>query len=173
MNRFEELCKSYADARKKFFAYRDECVSFAGLLVGSLLRFLECPQTQAEMVPVISERETGWKHYGPLAVEMDEHDQLWRFGLILTLYENPNVRPYGPYLLHFAFQKSLGSFVVKLDGKQFTITGTEESAFDEINRTIFETMKNYFDSGLERFIEGERGDKARSIAGFINPLPQA
>jgi len=167
MNRFEELCESYADARKNFFAYRDECFSFGGRLVGSLLRFLECPQSQAEMVPVISERKTGWRYSPQGAIELGEDDQLWHFGLILTLYEKPNVHPHGLYLLHFTFQKSGDSFVVKLapDGKQFTITGTEASAFDEIDLSIFETMKDYFDSGLQRFIEGEREDKLMPI-GF-------
>src|ERR1700688_865044 len=97
MSRFDELCKTFADARNNWSAYRDACQSFAGRLLGGFLKYLDAPREAYIWARMSAE---GIPQPAPFfeAIRF-EPDGYWHARGLLTVYEAPNVYPYQPLFL--------------------------------------------------------------------------
>lgn len=142
MSLFDAACKKYAEGRDAYIAFRDksyEALHFVSLALGEIA---EVPPQSVSYVkleswdgpPVEAKRGTS-----PMAmIQHDETENIFYIGIVLTVFEAPNVFPHQPLLIRFGFRWID-------DEKKWEIAAA--------NRTM--EKWNLSDTGQrERFIEG-------------------
>ena len=156
MTKFEELCESYASARKKFFNYEDECMEFGVKIVDGLKKYLECPSEQINYYPPDKESDPNVSYNIQGATKLGE-DGFWHVGIGIGLYEAPTVRPQENVRSRFLIKKDDGHFVVKY-GKEshdeFRVCEDKEEDLEKFYDHIFEEIKELYDHQLENMKRG-------------------
>lgn len=164
MTKFEELCQSFGYARNSWFEYRDKCQSFGARVVSGFLKFLEIPDSaqmraaspeNVKTTPNLPESLWTWAKLDadgrPIpagrfdAIRLEE-DGFWHARFLLTVYEQPNVFPYQPLLLEFAFKPSGADFRVRLsqDESEIMVSEAKQDTFEALNNALLSRIQNYF-----------------------------
>ena len=133
MSKFEELCQTYAAARKESLESRKACQDFADVFVKCMSDYFECPIE---------------KH----KIYFDEQG-LMHFQVSLTLYENPsNTEDCESeiVLTDLSIEKIIDNYIVTIYpwGKDWKIFWDEFSKFEEVYEFIFEKIKDAYRSGI-------------------------
>lgn len=167
MSKFEELCRAYAVARKNYFDYRDTCCKFAHTLVSGMIDYFKCPKEQIKFIPLKGEVEPNSSYTVMGAIHLDD-DTFWHLGVMLTLYEAPNVFPHQPVLLQLLIKKVDDYFIVKLGTKrqEFTIHEDKPDEFNPFYEFIFVLIKENHEKGLQRFLGKEQKKEEPRKIGF-------
>lgn len=156
MTRFEELCKSYANARKKYFNYEDECMRFGVDMVNGLVKYLECPPEQVNYYPPDKESDPNISYNIHGATILGE-DGFWHVGIGIGLYEAPKLRPQENVRSTLLIKKVDDHFIVKY-GKEspdeFKICEGKVEDLNEFYDYIFEEIKELYDKQLEHIKGG-------------------
>lgn len=87
-------------------------------------------------------------------------DTFWQLRVGITLYESPGVFPMERVVLPFQIKGTSDGFVVGISpkGRAFTINPAVGGAFDEFFAHVSAEIKNAYETGLDRFLQGnERG----------------
>jgi hypothetical protein len=164
MTKFEELAESYARASQRGAQYRQEIFNLATAIGKGFDTYLSCPPNVVGYRPVIGkaaeDAEPGRPYSILQALEIDERDLHWHFGLTIKL------DPLTTYVLHFAFFKRPTEYLIKVmpHGPELTVSAPLQNGsllplFDALHKQIID----YLDNGLSRFLE--RGGQPRKI-GF-------
>jgi hypothetical protein len=156
MTRFEELCESYANARKGFFDYENECMEFGTKMVEGLREYLECPPEQVNYYPPDKESDPNVTYNIHGATILGE-DGFWNVGIGIGIYEAPNVRPQENVRSTLLIKKNDSHFVVKYgkeSKEEFRIYEDKEKDLKEFYDHIFEEIKELYDMQLENIKGG-------------------
>jgi hypothetical protein len=156
MTKFEELCNSYANARKRFFNYEDECLHFGEKMVDGLTEYLECPPEQVNYYPPDKESDPNVSYNIHSATILGD-DGFWQIGIGIGLYEAPNVRPQENVRSTLLIRKDDSHYVVKY-GKQsqeeYRISEEDEGELKKFYGHVFEEIKELYDKQLEHMKRG-------------------
>ena len=156
MTRFEELCESYANARKKFFNYEHECMDFGSKMVAGLAEYLECPPEQVNYYPPDKESDPNVTYNIQGATILGE-DGYWHVGIGIGIYEAPNVRPQENVRSTLLIKKNNSHFIVKygkLSKEEYRICEDKKEDFKEFYDHVFEEIRNLYDKQLENMKRG-------------------
>ncbi len=165
MTKFEELCSSYRLSRNKYFDYRNECVNFAEELVRRMINYFQCPKEQIKCFsPKDQVMPDNHSHQLLRGVMILEDDTFWHFGIGLTLYESPDIKPCETVTIHILLKKVPEPFIVKINTfkETFEIYRTNPADFEKFNEFIFNKIKEDYEKDFEIFFEE---DNVRKI-GF-------
>lgn len=145
MSKFDEMCKTFADARNGWSEYRDRSWQHVTTLSTGFVKCCEIPQGHFAFVPA-KNAESG-RHYTPLDAIQFEADGYWHVGWRITLCEAPNVFPHQSVLVTLAFRESgSGKVAIKRGWEQQT---QELDLNDEAQRLMFydgivQRIREYF-----------------------------
>lgn len=155
MTRFEELCASYATARKNFFGYREACWGIASTLVKGMIEYFQCPEDVVTLVP-LNEEVTPGRYTIPGAMHFAD-DSFWHLGVKFRIYQAPNTHPQEEFLIDFHIKKLNDFFLVKMgpDSAEFKVHADRKEEFEEIYAWLYKRLKEYHAEGYQRMIEGE------------------
>ena len=154
MTKFEELCDLFSKSRNDYFKYEDECIHFAADLTKEFITYFKIPQEQITYIPTNKEPEEDKRYTLFGAMHLDD-DTFWHIGIILTLFEKPNVYPYQPVLMIIKLKKENGDFIVSLKGqsKTFKLNGKNPKTFVPFFEYIYENISVLFKSNLQKFLK--------------------
>lgn len=155
MTKFNELCNSYRLSREKYFNYRNECIDFADKLVGNMIGYFQWPKEQIKYVsPKGNDSDSVYTLRGVLSLE---DDTFWHFGLGLTLYESPDIKPYETAIIHILLKKDCEHFIVKIKNfkDEFEIFKDKPEDFENFFEFIFNKIKEDYEKDFEIFFEQE------------------
>ena len=156
MTRFEELCESYTNARKKYFNYEDECMHFGTEMVDGLIKYLECPPEQVNYYPPDKESDPNVSYNIQGATILGD-DGFWHVGIGIGLYEVQNVRPQENVRSTLLIKKDDSHFIVKY-GKQsqdeFRIGEDSVEDLKKFYDHVFKEIKDLYDKQLENMKKG-------------------
>jgi hypothetical protein len=169
MTRFDELCESYASARKKFFNYEEECMEFGVKMVDGLVEYLECPPEQVNYYPPDKESDPNVSYNIHGATVLGE-DGFWHVGIGIGLYESHNRRPQENVRSTLLIKKDDNSFIVKY-GKEskdeFKICEDNEESLEKFYGHVFEEIKELYDHQLENMKRGSEFDPDHDDLRYI------
>lgn len=154
MAEFEGLADAYAGASQGGAQYRQEIVNLTTAIGKGLGTYLSCPPGIVGYYPVIgkaAELAKPGRAYSILeALEIDEGDSHWHFGLTIRLNSLTT------YVLHFAFFKRPTECLIGVlpDGPNLTLAAPARNdsllpLFDALHKH----MIDYLDNGLSGFLE--------------------
>ena len=156
MTRFEELCESYTNARKRYFNYENECMEFGVKMVDGLKEYLKCPPEQVNYYPPDKESDPNVSYNIHGATKLGD-DGFWHVGIGIGLFEVPNGRPQENVRSTLLIKKEDGRFVVKY-GKEstdeFRICEDDEEDLKRLYDYIFDEIKELYDKQLEHITGG-------------------
>jgi hypothetical protein len=156
MTRFEELCQSFANARKRYFNYENECMDFGEKMVDGLVEYLECPPEQVNYYPPDKESDPNVS-YNIHGASMLGEDGFWHVGIGIGIYEAPNVRPQENVRSTLLIKKENGCFTVKYgkeSSDEFRICEDDEEDLEKFYGHVFEEVKELYDKQLEHIRRG-------------------
>ncbi len=156
MTRFEELCESFANARKRYFNYENECMDFGVKMVDGLVEYLECPPEQVNYYPPDKESDPNVS-YNIHGASMLGEDGFWHVGIGIGIYEAPNVRPQENVRSTLLIKKENGCFTVKYgkeSSDEFRICEDDEEDLEKFYGHVFEEVKELYDKQLEHIRRG-------------------
>jgi hypothetical protein len=168
-SRYEDLCKSLAEARSRFGAYRSECFFFAATLARGFTEYSGWPREQVAYEPVAAPGASPTAKVED-AMHLDQ-DGFWHLGLRVTIAE-PKGK--GSILLHVRFKKLETRYIISLVGfEDFEVAAPTPEALQPIYDSILNAVKRHFDYGLRLFLEnGGRGLKipitAEQLAALVS-----
>lgn len=120
MSKFDEICRYYKSARKRFLDYEQTCRVFARELIDGMIDYFEWPRDQEITFLQLGEEINPNDRFYALAGAMRMDDEsFWHFGVELTVEEPTGAHPQ-PFLMSFFIKKIGPHFIVKLGP-----TGTE------------------------------------------------
>ncbi|UJS15971.1 MAG: hypothetical protein L3J17_08555 [Candidatus Jettenia sp.] len=166
MTKFEDLCNSYSLSRKKYFNYRNECVNFADKLVSGMFDYFKCPKEQIKYFSPKDQYMPDNHSYQSLRGVMTlEDDTFWHFGIGLTLYESPDIKPCETITIHILLKKICEHFTVKINtfDEKFVIHANKPADFEKFYEFIFNEIKEDYEKDFEVFFKEK--DRVRKI-GF-------
>ncbi|HEX9308783.1 MAG TPA: hypothetical protein VF894_14915 [Anaeromyxobacter sp.] len=167
-SRYQDLCKSMAEARARFGAYRSECFFFAATLARGFAEYSGWPREQVGYEPVVAAGGAPTPRIED-AMHLDQ-DGFWHLGLRLML-EEPKGK--GSILLNVRFKKLETRYIISLVGfEDFEVAAPTPEALQPIYDSILNAVKRHFDYGLRLFLEnGGRGLKipisAEQLASLV------
>jgi hypothetical protein len=156
MTRFEELCESYANARKRYFNYEDECLKFGEKMVDGLVKYLECPPEQVNYYPPDKESDPNVSYNIHGATKLGD-DGFWNVGIGIGIYEAPNSRPQENVRSTLLIKKHNSHFIVKYGREstdEFKICKDKEEDLKKFFDHVFEEIKDLYDMQLENIRGG-------------------
>lgn len=156
MTRFEELCGSFANARKRYFNYEKDCMEFGEKMVDGLVKYLECPPEQVNYYPPDKESDPNVSYNIHGATVLGE-DGFWHVGIGIGIYEAPNVRPQENVRSTLLIKKEDGRFTVKYGREskdEYRICEDDKEDFDKFYGHVFEEVKELYDKQLEHIKRG-------------------
>lgn len=152
MTRYEELGQACSQAVGRSREYEQDSINFAAKLLQELRNFLQCPAHAMTPEPIDGGEEEQARMVGPMELRKDG---FWHFGLGLTV-EAPNTLPPEHHLLlHIMFRGKDAGYVIKIqpDSPELHVRNGQDGDFQPIGDAVFRLVKDYFDSGLDRFLE--------------------
>ncbi len=155
-SRYQDLSKSFAEARLRFGAYRSECFFFAATLSRGFTEYAGWPRELVSYEAVSGEQAPPTQRIED-AMHLDP-DGFWHFGLRLTLEETKGK---GSILLRVRFKKLETRYIISLVGfEDFEVAAPTPEALQPIYDSIINAVKRHFEYGLRLFLEnGGRGLK--------------
>lgn len=156
MTKFEELCESFANARKRYFNYENECMDFGIKMVDGLKEYLQCPPEQVNYYPPDKESDPNISYNIHGATILGE-DGFWHVGIGIGLYEAPNVRPQENVRSVLLIRKDNSHFVVKYgreSTEKFKICEDDKEDLEKFYDHVFEEVKELYDKQLEHIRGG-------------------
>ncbi len=157
MSRYQDLCKSLANARARFAGYHSECVLFAATLSRGLIEYSAWPRELVNHEPVAGPGVGTPTQKIEDAMHLDQ-DGFWHFGLRLAL-EEPKGRD--SILLQVRFKKLETRYIVSLFGfEDFEVGQPTPDQLQPMYESILNAVKRHYEYGLPLFLEnGGRGLK--------------
>ncbi len=156
MTRFERLCESFANARKRYFHYETECMEFGEKMVDGLVHYLECPPEQVNYYPPDQKSDPNVRYNIHGATILGD-DGFWQIGIGIGLYEAPNVRPQENVRSTLLIKKDDSHFVVKYgreSHEEYRIAKDDGEALDEFYDHVYHEIKELYDKELENIRGG-------------------
>lgn len=160
MSKFDELCRSFAEARRQYSAYRDEHFRFADRLIRGLIEYFEIPQSQIRYVPTDEEVKTNDQYTLLGAMHLD-NDTFWHLGVIITFFDKPDRFPKQPVLFVFRMKQKSDKFIIQNNpqDKEHIIDPNSREDFIRFYDSLFDSINNYF--SLQAFLEKEQPEPRR------------
>jgi|SRR6266853_2103981 len=154
MSKFDEMCSAYTNARNEWQKYRDLCFQYLGILAGGFIAYCGIPESYVSFVPLNEEPVENRVYSLPGATHFDD-DGFWSLGLLITLFEKPNVFPHRTVLIPLFLKEEGRKVLVRIgrDGNLTEIQIDNESERNRLYDRIVDTVKRYFANGLQRAIE--------------------
>jgi hypothetical protein len=155
MTKFLEMCEAYKSSRRKYFDYQQRCIGYLSKLGLGFVEYCSVPEDQYKFLPLNEDVKPNMKYTIFGATHLDK-DTFWHLGLLLTLYEAPNVHPQQSILIRICVKELNGKVFVKIgsEGKTIEIelaNGQQCAAFfDDIITQINDSFQNELQSFLER-----------------------
>lgn len=167
MSKFEEMCKTVADARKAWTEYRDRCFQHMASLAGGFVSYCEIPREHFHFLPVDKEPEDNTQYFLPGAIHLDS-DGYWHVGWSITLLEAPNIFPYRRVLVRVGLTERDGKIMVKRgwDHESQELDIKDKSQCDDFYAGIVERVKEYFGRNPQDFAQDSPSKKT---VGFKIP----
>jgi len=162
--KYEELGEAHKVALVRSAEYERNSQQFVLRLIQELYSLLECPEGRILVCPASAELKEDTRYTIPGTMEPNE-DGYWHIGVILTIATkiSPTLRT----RFYLMFKGQDGVFVVRVtpEGKDLRVRTTEAADFRAVAEQMFLLVKEYLDSGLDRFLA--QGASTRTI-GFNN-----
>ncbi|MDI6724288.1 MAG: hypothetical protein QMD61_06540 [Methanobacterium sp.] len=156
MTKFDKLCESFANARKRYFNYENECLEFGAKMVDGLVEYLECPPEQVNYYPPDKESDPNVKYNIKGATKLGE-DGFWHIGIGVGLYEAPHIRPQENVRSTLLIKKDDSHFIVKYGREasdEFRVGEDNEEDLKQFYRHIYHEIKELYDKELENIKGG-------------------
>lgn len=148
--RYQDLCQSLEEARKRSRDYRSDCVFFASQFVRQLVEYLGGPRDMVTFEAVAGARVGDGPVQPEEAIFLDE-DTYFHLGLrlaIATEKASDEIR------LHVRFKKIDRLFVVNLFGHEdFEIAEPSPVALEPVFTELFDSLRRHYDDGLRLFLD--------------------
>ena len=167
-SRYQELCKSFGEARASFAAYRSECLFFAATLVRSFTDYSGWARENVGYEPLGATEPDQSSPRLEDSLHLDE-DGFWHFGLRLIL-EDGKAR--GGILVRVRLKKLDTRTIVSLFGTEdYEVPAPTPEALQPIHEAIISAAKRHYAYGLRLFLEnGGRGLKIPITADQLSAL---
>ncbi|MEM7333875.1 MAG: hypothetical protein AAF490_17435 [Chloroflexota bacterium] len=163
MSKYEEICKSYADARRAFRDYQTTCRDFARDLIYGMIDYFEWPQDQEiTYIPLGEEISPNDRFYAIAgAMRMDDH-AFWHFGVELTVRESATSGHPTTILMSFFIKKTGSHFIVKLggNGREIKIHENRKNDLDPFFDAVFKQIVDFFKRGYIDAVTNQGSDLA-------------
>jgi len=155
MTKFDELCQSFVTRRDQDIKYQNECIQFTIRIGTGLKSYLNVPEKYFSYVPVHFEPEPDTIYNPAGSLYIDELKANWIFGIKITLFKAENIFPHQPILIRIAFYKENNAFYAQFsDGGDFVkVEDSNSYNYEEFFQRIYDSIKQYFEQGLEHFFE--------------------
>jgi hypothetical protein len=166
MSRYDELCNAYKKYSDDRLAYADRSRDFITKLVDEFSSFLDAPINRVRFFP--PEGDTGDHLYSPYGAATPGEDGWWRIIVQVTLLQGPNIFPELNARMLFKVRTELDKFLVQIgDSKlQHAVTVGNPAEMQPIFDEAFKRSQEYFNSGLQRFLDETDSNGVRKI-GFV------
>ncbi|MGB7291040.1 MAG: hypothetical protein WBD99_02565 [Thermodesulfobacteriota bacterium] len=161
MTRYQELSKLSVEHSERFYAMRDECMTFATKLMRQLADYLQCPEeglAYIEILPTLrfGDRQASVKQSSPTMIY--GKDGFWYFG-VQFFFDAPDPTYYGIQNSLFGLKKRGDLFVLRHE-KDTQLYPEDEGAIREFCESIFQDIKAYYETPVS--------DPSKRV-GFIVP----
>jgi hypothetical protein len=154
MSKFDELCKAYTKSRNDYFVYQDESFKFALKLANEFIDYFGIPKEQIKYIPANKEpvEDTNYTIWGSIHLD---NDTFWHLGILLTLYEKPNIYPNQPIKIVIKFKKDNSVFIVKIKNseQEFKINPLIKTDYYVFYDHIYDGIKIMFNDQLQQFLK--------------------
>jgi hypothetical protein len=160
MSKFEEMCKTFADARDTWIGYKDRCWQYITTLSTGFVKYCDIPQGHFAFVPVRN-AEPEKKYTPPDAIQF-ESDGYFHVGWRITLCESPNTFPHQSVLVALALRESeQGKVMIKRGWEQEAqeIDLKNESQRQAFYNGVVQRIKEYFGRNPEDMGSDSRSSK--------------
>ncbi len=169
---YQDLRKAFASGRQKYADYHTECIHLGGGLVTALRAYLGCPPEALTLRPLNLEPEDGAHYTVPGSMHLDD-DTYWHLGVVLTVYEAPDIFPQEDVQLRFRFKKFPGYYEVRLAEfpDEFRIMDPRApEQFKPLFELLAQTLIDKYENGLQQFLfGGARTASGVNVVGFRMP----
>lgn len=151
MSRFQDVKRSYAEAKKQYDGYYSQCAYFAGAFSRALVDRFEWPR---ELVTYHRPGFGAVSHIEDALVL--EADTYWHLGLTLRLQDN------GPeqdeLRLALRFKRAGDRYLVELfPGVEFELREPTPEAFEPVLDALYAEIRTHYERGLDLFLENRAG----------------
>jgi hypothetical protein len=168
-SRYQDLCRTFAEARASFSGYRSECFFFAATFARGFTDYAGWPSANASFEPVAGAEPAPTQRIED-ALHLDP-DGFWHFGFRLAL-EEPKGK--GSVRVPIRFKKLETRYIISLFGfEDFEVAAPTAEALQPIYDSILNAVRRHYAYGLRLFLEnGGRGLKipisADQLTGLVN-----
>jgi hypothetical protein len=150
MTRYQDLCQSLEDARKRSRDYRSDCVFFASQFVRQLAEYLGGPRDMVTFEAVSGLREGDGPVLPEEAIVLDE-DTYFHMGLRLRLSAE---KASDEIRLHIRFKKIEKLYVINVFGHEdFEVAEPTPAALEPIFGELYLSIKRHYEDGLRLFLD--------------------
>jgi hypothetical protein len=165
MTKYDELLTASRAAAVRWQDYEMRSYAIAHAMRAGIANFLSCRIEAVAFHPVLKPAKDGVGYSAAGAMEIGDGDGYWHFGIVVPvgLYRN---------LLHFMMKLTpQGKFVLKPywargNAPTFEI-GNEKDDFSKVGQWVFDCIRDYYDSGFDRFLANDDGS---ARIGFLSEI---
>lgn len=157
MNKYESLCESYSQSRKRFYDNKHECYKFAKTVARALIEYLSIPPQQYCFIALDQEPEEQKRNSVEGAFSLGE-DLYWHFGIRFTFYEKPNLPPHDNVLLDIMIKKGRKGFLLILKGKKRVFLKDFTDYNDKLGDFcdyVYESIKQVYEANPMDYLDKE------------------
>ena len=148
--RYQDLCQSLEEARKRSRDYRSDCVFFASQFVRQLTEYLGGPKDMVTFEAVAGARQGDGPVQPEEAIFLDE-DTYFHMGLRFRLAGD---KATDEIRLHVRFKKLERLYVVNLFGHEdFELAEPTPSALEPVFHELYVSLKRHYEDGLRLFLD--------------------
>jgi hypothetical protein len=148
--RYQALCQSLEDARKRSRDYRSDCVFFASQFVRQLTEYFGGPRDMVTFEAVGGAREGDGPVQPEEAIRLDE-DTYFHMGLLVRLASE---KAADELRLHVRFKKIEKLYVINLFGHEdFEVAEPTPTALEPVFAELFISLKRHYEDGLRLFLD--------------------
>ena len=148
--RYQDLCQSLEEARKRSREYHSDCAFFAATFSRGLIEYLGASAEAVSFEPLSGVLQGDGPVAAHEAMHLDE-DTYWHFGLRLRIAAE---KASDGILLHLRFKKMEGRFVINLFGHEdFELAEPSPAALEPVFEELYESVKRHYQDGLRLFLD--------------------
>lgn len=148
--RYQVLCQSLEEARKRSRDYRSDCVFFASQFVRQLTEYLGGPRDMVTFEAVSGARQGDGPVQPEEAIVLDE-DTYFHMGLRIRLAAE---KASDDLRLHVRFKKIEKLYVVNLFGHEdFELSEPTPAALEPVFTELYVSVKRHYEDGLRLFLD--------------------
>lgn len=160
MSKFDEMCAAYTMSRKNYFEYQKRCLKHFDTLIKGFIKYCDIPKEQVRFEPCDKVPEKNARYTLIGSIHLND-DTFWHLGMVITLYEKPNVYPHQSLLIILCIKENNGKVFLKVtpEDKQQQIDLLDEKQCSALYDRLIEGVKSYYQNGLQRFLKGPESIK--------------